>query len=173
MTTALETLFQCLITLLVRSIFLTSNLTHPSQLHALCLWVLTLSPESRGQCWPSTPLMRSCRARWGLPSLSSPLDWTNQVTEVSFYEQLVIAQPWAAWCNINSKLGYGDYWSFINMSFYLPSWSPCCGLLLFAAVQRTRIRDCLLSSTPKSHLLPTNSTSLLLISYWTKRELPL
>ena len=38
--------------------------------------VLSLPPESRAQHWPSSPLMRSCRPPWGLPS--APLLWAAQ-----------------------------------------------------------------------------------------------
>jgi len=60
-TASLGSLFQCLTTLWVKSIFLISNLTLPWLSSMLFPWVLSLSPENWNQCCHDASLMRACR----------------------------------------------------------------------------------------------------------------
>ena len=56
-------------------------------------WALSLSPESKAQRCPSTPLVSSCRLPWDLPSVS--LLWAEQTQGL----QLLLICQWISFCS--------------------------------------------------------------------------
>ena len=83
MTTALASLFQCLTTLLVKTVFLMPNLNLFSQVSYCSLRFYCWTSGGGNQCCPTAPLMRSCRPPWDLPSVSSSLGWAKQGTSAA------------------------------------------------------------------------------------------